>query len=108
MRNIIISAVAVLVLGAASAHAQGDVSERQVVVNYGDINVASQDGAKALYTRVNFASAEVCGYEPIIGDIAASQAFKACTQAARERAVKTLPFDLAERMGDKNQTLADK
>jgi len=108
VRNIITSAVAVLVLGAASAHAQSDNSDRQVVVNYADLNVASQDGAKALYARVNFASAEVCGYEPAITDIAATQVFRSCSEAARARAIKALPFDLSERMGEKNETLASR
>lgn len=103
MRNIITSAVAVLVLGVASAQAG---TEREVVVPYGDLNVATPDGAKALYTRVQFASAEVCGYQPAISDMSAMQAFKACSAAAEARALKTLPFDLSARIESKVETVA--
>jgi UrcA family protein len=97
VRNIIISAVAVLALGAASAQAHS-VTDKEVVVYYDDLNVATPDGAQVLYTRVQIASAEVCGYRPASGDISAMQAFKTCSDAAQARAIKTLPFNLSERM----------
>ena len=103
MRNIIISAVAVLVLGAASAQAGTD---KEVVVHYGDLNVTTSDGAQVLYTRVQIASAEVCGYQPAISDISAMQAFKACSTAAQARAIKTLPFDLSARIENNAEVVA--
>ena len=103
MRNIFISAVAVLVLGAASAQAG-----TEVVVNYGDLNVSTSEGAQILFTRVQTASAEVCGYQPTISDISAMQAFKACSGAAEARAIKTLPFNLSDRMEGKAETVASR
>ncbi len=105
MRNIIISAVAVLVLGAASAQAG---TENAVVVYYGDLNVSTSEGAQVLYTRVQIASAEVCGYQPTISDISAMQAFKACSGAAEARAIKTLPFNLSDRLEGKAETVASR
>jgi UrcA family protein len=106
VRSIIISAAAVFVLGAASAGAQEFNGERQVVVHYGDLDVASQKGAVALYARIASASAEVCGYAPANSDLAARKSFKKCSEAAEARAVKALPFDLAARMNTKGETLA--
>ena len=103
MRNVVISAVAVLVLGAVSAQAG---TEKEVVVYYGDLNVATPDGAQVLQTRVQVASAEVCGYKPANADIAATQAFKACSGAAEARALKTLPFNLAARIENKDEVVA--
>jgi UrcA family protein len=103
VRNIVISAVAVLVLGAASAQAG---TEKQVVVYYGDLNVKTVDGAQVLQTRVQVASAEVCGYQPANADIAATQAFKACSAAAEARALKTLPFALSARIENKAELVA--
>ena len=107
MRTIIISAVAVLVLGAASAQAHS-VMEKEVVVYYDDLNVATPDGAQALYARVQIAAAEVCGYQPAISNISATQAFKACSETAEARAIKTLPFDLSERMNGATETVASR
>jgi UrcA family protein len=103
VRNIFISAVAVLVLGAASAQAG---TEKEVIVNYGDLDVATADGAQILYKRVQIASAEVCGYKPAISDISEMKAFKTCSDAAEARAVKTLPFDLSARIENKAEVVA--
>ena len=103
MRNIITTAVAVLVLGVASAQAG---TEREIVVPYNDLNVATSSGAQLLYARVQIASAEICGYKPIISDISAMQVFKACSSAAEARAIKTLPFDLSARIENKVETVA--
>ena len=105
MRNILISAVAALVLGNVSAQAQGAM-EKQVVVHYGDLDVKTQDGATALVKRVEIASAEVCGYKPSIMDISATHAFQMCSEAAEARAIKTLPFDVTARMNGTPETLA--
>ena len=103
MRNIITSAVAVLILGVASAQAG---TEREVVVPYGDLNVTTSNGAQLLYARVQTASAEVCGYKPAISDISALKVFQACSAAAEARAIKTLPFDLSARIEIKTETVA--
>jgi UrcA family protein len=107
VRNIIISAVAVLALSAASVQARS-LMDNEVVVHYGDLNVATPDGAKALYTRVQIASAEICGYQPSHADIAATQVFKACSVAAQARAIKMLPFDLSARIESKVETVASR
>jgi UrcA family protein len=106
VRSIIISAAALFVLGGAPAGAQEFNGERQVVVHYGDLDVASQKGAVTLYQRIAVASAEVCGYAPANSDLAARKIFKACNEDAEARALKALPFDLAARMNTKSETLA--
>jgi UrcA family protein len=105
VRNIFISAVAVLVLGTMSAQAG---TQKEVVVHYDDLNVATQDGAQVLFTRVQIASAEVCGYQPALSNISAMQAFKACSDAAQARAIKMLPFDLSARIDSKIETVASR
>ncbi|HUO92220.1 MAG TPA: UrcA family protein [Rhizomicrobium sp.] len=107
MRNILISAVAVLVLGHASAQAQS-ATENQVIVNYGDLDVATADGAQILVKRVEIASAEVCGYQPSLMDISALQAFRACSAAAETRAIKTLPVEVSQHISGIVETVAER
>jgi UrcA family protein len=107
VRSILISAVAVLVLGVASAQAQ-NITEKQVIVHYGDLDVTTADGAQILVKRVSIASAEVCGYRPMNGDISALEAFKSCSEAAEGRAIKSLPFDLSARVNGKLETVASR
>ena len=73
------------VFGGATAGAQ-DLGERQTVVYYGDLDVTKPQGAQTLYTRIAIASAEVCGYRPANNDIYALRTFKACSDAAEDRA----------------------
>ena len=76
---------ACLALGAASnAHAANEPTLR---VSYGDLNLATGQGSRALYGRIVDAARAVCVADDI-RDLSAVAAARACRQQAIARAVR--------------------
>ncbi|WP_438728603.1 UrcA family protein [Parasphingorhabdus sp. DH2-15] len=50
--------------GAAQANHDMNRSSTTVTVAYGDLNLASEDGAKRLENRIRGAARKVCGHQP--------------------------------------------
>ena len=78
---------------ATSAHA-GDASpadtsvkHEDVVVQYADLNLASNDGAQALYARLEAAAARACGNTPMAWEVQARKNFKSCVERKLDKAV---------------------
>lgn len=77
---------------AASAHAgsTADVAVRQhesVVVQYDDLNLNSGTGIKSLYARLENAADQACGGKPDLKELRMMTQYRACYQAALDRAV---------------------
>jgi UrcA family protein len=93
--RVVIGRIAVLVgcllagtVGAAQA-ATSTEAVPTVVVRYGDLDLATSDGAQVLYQRISVAARQVC---PVENSRAVSQIGKnrACREAAIERAVNAV------------------
>lgn len=76
-----------LSLGAVSSAADRSDSPR-MVVNYGDLNLSTREGAAALYGRITAAADEVCNaYAVDIRDLAGEEQARACVHKAIADAV---------------------
>ena len=82
------------VFGAHPAAAQDRSSDQDletfsVHVAFGDLNLNNEAGAKAMLHRIRYASRVVCGqaYDQVLD---AGGQFRACTDAATDRAITTL------------------
>jgi UrcA family protein len=69
-------------------------SGRSEVVSYSDLNLAHEDGARTLLTRLDHAATHVCGGRPGIADLRAWASYEVCRKAAMDRAVATLSAPL--------------
>jgi UrcA family protein len=65
-------------------------AENRVAVSYSDLNLAHEDGARTLLTRLDHAATHVCGGRPSIADLHARSSYEACRKAAMDRAVATV------------------
>jgi UrcA family protein len=71
------------------AHAATPLDEvPTVVVKYGDLDLSTRDGARALYKRISYAAAEVCPEDS--RDLARHAQAQACREAAIARAVRDI------------------
>ena len=61
-----------------------------VVVKFGDLNLASNEGARALYARLTAAAERACGNDPYSRDLNQRMQYQACVDAKLERAVKKI------------------
>jgi len=75
-------------LGVAQAAAPAD-DVPTVVVHYGDLDLSTTDGAKALYKRISFAAGQVCPFEDSIQPLRVAMNHS-CRNAAIERAVNAV------------------
>lgn len=83
-------AAGVLVGPLGVAHAAAPAQEAPtLVVSYGDLNLASADGARALYHRIAAAARQVCPF-PDSRNLQQVSAAEGCRAAAIERAVRDI------------------
>jgi UrcA family protein len=87
LRPLIFTAVSVLALGAAPAMADPDFGPERRVVEYGDLDVYSEDGADALLGRIDQASSAVCGERTGPMDGRERNAVNNCTLETADNAV---------------------
>jgi UrcA family protein len=94
-KGILGSMVAILgTLAVATAAQAGEgnkasaVTHESVVVRYGDLNLRSADGARALYARLESAADRACGNAPSAQEMWRRQEYRACFEAAMDKAVK--------------------
>ncbi|TLY76205.1 MAG: UrcA family protein [Gammaproteobacteria bacterium] len=76
-----------LIVGATTHAAATDDTPPSVQVKYGDLNLATDEGARALYGRIVWAARKVCPVSDIrkLAELAAA---KACEAQAIEHAVR--------------------
>jgi UrcA family protein len=80
-------------LACASIAQAGDAaaagtSVTRVVVNYGDLNLATKAGARTLYARLQLAAEQACGSEPESRDLRAWLDYQTCYSTALDNAVR--------------------
>jgi UrcA family protein len=87
MTRFVISAAALALAFAASGAA--NAQDESMRVRVGDLNVQSDAGAQAAYTRIRAASAKFCGGEGSL-DLAVITAQRACVDRMSSKAVDSL------------------
>jgi UrcA family protein len=75
-------------LGIANAAVPGE-EVPTVVVAYGDIDLGTDEGVRALYSRITFAASHVCPFQEAM-DAEHVALFKSCRDAAITRAVSAI------------------
>ncbi len=85
----VIAAVAIVVLSAPAIASASNETELAVKVNYEDLNVQKEAGAKVLYGRLQRASKNVCGVESLktAGSVRALQEMQSCYKSSLTTAV---------------------
>jgi UrcA family protein len=95
----LLASLIVAALGAPAIAAAADKSDLQgvsVKVSYADLNLEKQEGAKALYRRLQLASRRACDYQSlrIAGSLQRATATKKCYHQSLANAVGDLDNDL--------------
>lgn len=62
----------------------------KVVVNYDDLDISHPQGLETLYTRIENASMEVCGYDRLLKELARQRRPAACYTAAVDDAIRQI------------------
>ena len=85
--------IALPAIGLAASPSQLDASS--VKVSYGDLNIHTKAGAKALYSRLKRAAQEACSVESHVryGSLRTVQKTKVCYQEALASAVDRIDSD---------------
>jgi UrcA family protein len=88
-RMLLLGIAAVLPFAAqAGEPARAQLTVNSVVVNYADLDLSEQAGARTLYARLKRASAKACGHRPPPIELKASRAYQDCYDLALNKAVK--------------------
>jgi UrcA family protein len=88
-------------LGAhADTSADGSFTRGRSAVQYGDINIATEQGAKIMLVRIERAARKACGGHPTFSAYTGSldHTFEECRETAVQRAVKQLGAPMVTRM----------
>jgi len=72
----------------AQAGAPAGATHTAVVVQYADLDLASHEGAKALYARIAAAADKACGGEPGAQEFSRQSSYRACYDRAVNKAVQ--------------------
>jgi UrcA family protein len=100
-RFVAVFGVAALTCGAALAHpaAESDPSNK-AVVDYTDLNLSNAADVRALYARLQRASARVCGDYKDLRSLAMKRSYDACYQDSLARAVDKVNHSAVTAMFD--------
>jgi UrcA family protein len=88
-------------LGAhADTSTDGSIARGRSVVQYADINIATEQGAKLMLVRIERAARKACGGHPTFSSYTGSldDTFEECRDKAVQRAVEQLGAPLVTRM----------
>lgn len=97
IRGLLLSATAAL-LAVPSYGASPLNTERQAIVNYGDLNLAEAEGAATLHARLRNAARHVCGSRPDLRDLRSSRSWEMCYEEALTVAVMKIDRPVLTRM----------
>jgi UrcA family protein len=89
--SLVLGASALLLAAAptASVAAQPD-DTFSATVKYADLNLASREGAKTMYQRIERTAQSLCGDEPDIREIGARAGWRTCVNSSVDNAVGRL------------------
>ena len=79
----------VAVFGAMTANAQQPV-QKQLVVDYSDLDLSKEAGARTLMSRLDKATDKVCGVRPLTNAYNQFAAYKACRETAIADAMRRI------------------
>lgn len=71
-------AAATVLTGAARAQMPASTPEKQISVNYADLDIGHRAGAVELIARMHAAAAQACGPAPDIRQLEPSRAYRQC------------------------------
>ena len=101
-RNVVaVCAAALAIAGGARAqtvHETDTDTMRQVKVEYADLDIGHNPGAKALVERIAEASKLACGEAPTLTDLEQRQAYRSCVVKTEDKAVASVDAPLVTAM----------
>jgi UrcA family protein len=78
-------------LGSASyANTLPTPAQKQIAVNYADLDISRRAGAEILITRMSGAAAQVCGPAPDVRDLVMYPLYRACVAETLARGVASV------------------
>ena len=80
-------AAATMLAGVARAQVPASTPEKQIAVNYADLDIGHRAGAAELIARLHAAAAQACGPAPDIRQLELSRAYRQCISDAVARGV---------------------
>ena len=89
--RIVAAAIVATTFGIQASHAQvaaTDIDVPSVVVKYDDLNLATKEGSRVLYNRLESAAERVCPRVGVVTELRRNQEVRQCVTASVERAVK--------------------
>lgn len=109
LRVLAVSLAAMTVLGSVANAGSGfDIVRKDVAVHYGDLNLSTEAGARAMLVRIDQAARNACGGSPFfygtytIAPNLARKDFATCQTNAVSSAVQTLNAPLVMRIYAQN------
>jgi UrcA family protein len=60
----------------------------QIVVAYDDLDISHRQGLEALYSRIQYAAMDVCGYDRLLKELSRQRRPAACYHSAVDNAIK--------------------
>jgi UrcA family protein len=60
----------------------------QIVVDYDDLDISHQQGLETLYSRIQYAAMDVCGYDRLHKELSRQRRPAACYHAAVDNAIQ--------------------
>lgn len=101
-------AAATVLTGAARAQMPATSPQKQIAVNYADLDIGHRAGAVELIGRMHAAAAQACGPAPDIRQLQLSQAYRQCISDAVARGVADVNVPIVTELfrGTANPVLA--
>jgi UrcA family protein len=93
-----VAGAALLASGSAFALGPGKEASERLPVSYADLDLAHEDGARALLGRIESAAERVCGTVSIREGVRRYQEARRCFDAAVDEAVRLVDSDQLERV----------
>lgn len=105
IQKLTISALLTLVVAPATC-AQTPLGRQSFPVRYGDLNLASREGAHTMLQRLDHAARVVCGDTPSPAELLYSRHYAQCKEAAIANAVAEVDSPLvAKQLADRNTSM---
>ena len=95
-KTMTIAALATLLAAYAQGALADDGKQNQVHVRYGDLNLATPEGVRALRRRIRWAAEVVCGRDDVMLDFNSKLQYRDCVNTAANQALEKVEVSLAQ------------
>lgn len=95
-KSMTIAALATMLAACAEGALADDGKQNQVHVRYGDLNLSTPEGVRALRRRIYWAAEVVCGRDEVTLDFSARARFLNCVNTAANQALEKVQVALAQ------------